>query len=389
MIMRKQPIFLDYNSTTPCFPEAVEAMLPFFSEKFANPSSAHFAGREVSRALEGAREKIGNFVGAWKDEIVFTSGATEANTTLLLGCSSINSRRRRIVVSAGEHKSIIAPCERLKEQGFDIRYAPLTSDGVIDLQKFSDLVDDSTLLVSVQTANNETGVKQPIEEASKIARAQGALVHSDISQILGKSQFSLHEIDVDFASASGHKMYAPKGIGFLYARQSKNSAKLLPLLLGGGQERGIRSGTQNIPAIIAMSKACDLLQKSLAEDISRIQRIRDNFEKQIASLIAGAIFVGSKAERLPGTSCVILPGVPADLIITRVNDLAISLAAACSSRSFSPSHVVLACGYDRDLASSAFRVSFGRYSTEEEGDYAAQRIAKSALSCRNIPRTQG
>jgi cysteine desulfurase len=375
---RSQQYYLDHNATTPCLPEVVEAMLPFFSHDFGNPASPHAFGRTAARALEKARLTVSAFVGALEEEIVFTSGATEGNTSVLTGLNDFYSDRRCIVVGAGEHKSVLEPSLQLEKQGFKVTRIPLDQNGLVDLALAERIIDKSTLLVSVQAANNETGTLQPVSEISKLARRVGAFVHCDIAQAVGKIKVSLEKWDIDFASASGHKMYGPKGIGFNYIRTGKPALALRPLILGGGQERGMRSGTVNLPSIVGLARACEILENSLSLDIERISDLRDFFERLLLDASIKCHVVAKEAARLPGTCCVILPGVPADLVISKANDLALSMGSACTSGTISPSHVLLACGYSREQAGCALRVSFGRSSSREDAEYASKRILSIA-----------
>ena len=353
-------------------------MLPFFSQAFGNPASPHALGRAAARSLEKARFTIAAFVGAQEEEIIFTSGATEGNTWVVTGLKDIPSDRRCVIVGAGEHKSVLEPSLQLEQQGIRVQRIPLDRNGVVDLSIAEKLINQSTLLVSVQAANNETGTLQPVVEISKIARKAGAFMHCDIAQAVGKISVCLEEWDVDFASASAHKMYGPKGIGFNYVRQGKPSLALRPLILGGGQERGMRAGTVNLPLIIGFARACEILEDSLDLDMQRISELRNSFETFLSDASIMCHIVAKDVARLPGTCCVIVPNVPADVVISRASDLALSTGSACTSGAISPSHVLLACGYTREQAGHALRVSFGRSSTKEEVEYASKRILSVA-----------
>ena len=294
------------------------------------------------------------------------------------GVAQQDQRRRRIVVGAGEHKSILEPCRYLQENGFDVVHIPLTRDGIISVADAEQLIDDDTILVSVQGANNETGILQPVEAIASMARSRGAFTHCDAAQMPGKVALQLDDLGVDYASLSAHKVYGPKGIGVCYVRRGRPRVALSPILRGGGQEAELRAGTLNVPAIVGFGKACELASDLLDEDARLVASLRDDFETQLCDLAPDAVVIGNNGSRLPGTSCVMFPGVPADILIARASDLCISTGSACTSGTVSPSHVIIACGYSRDDARSVVRVSFGRYSKSAESGRAAMRLAESA-----------
>ncbi len=380
--MKTSLIYLDHNATTPCAAEVVEAMLPFFSGNYANPASTHRAGRIASRAVEEARLKIAQAFGTTPEEIVFTSGATESNCMVISGLAGKNQSRRRIVVGAGEHKSVLDPCRHLQELGFEVVHIPLTRSGTVSISEAESLVNGDTLLVLVQGANNETGVLQPVEAITNLAHSHGALMHCDATQMPGKVPVSLSDLGVDYASMSAHKAYGPKGIGACYVRRGHARAMLAPLLRGGGQEGELRSGTHNVPAIVGFGEACRLAVELLEEDVARIGLLRDRFESRLLDLLPGTEVVGSSAVRIPGTSCVLFRDVPADILLVRASDLCISSGSACTSGTVSPSHVVIACGYSRDDARCMVRVSFGRCSKSDEAERAATRLSECVKSIR-------
>ncbi len=381
-MMKPPTIYLDYNATTPCDAEVINAMMPFWGDIYGNPASTHVNGRAAKRAVEEARAFIGYTIDVAPQDIVFTSGATESNCMVLIGIAERWQNRRRIVIGAGEHKSILEPCLWLQEKGFVIKYIPMMQSGVVSVSEAKKLITEETLLVSVQGANNETGVVQPVKEIAELARSQGAFMHCDASQMLGKVTISLDDMDVDYASISAHKAYGPKGIGACYIRGGSPRAALNPLLRGGGQESGLRSGTLNVPGIVGFGKACQLIPSALDEDAKRIGSIRDYFERRVEDLYPETIVIGKSTRRLPGTSCLVFTDTPADILLSRATDLCISSGSACTSGTISPSHVILACGYSREDARCAVRVSFGRYSTSEEAECAAVRLANCAKSIK-------
>jgi len=381
-MMKNSAVYLDYNASTPCSAEVVESMLPFFSGDYANPTSTHVAGRIALRAVEQARLNIAKAFGVSPEEIIFTSGATESNCMVINGVAQKHQMRRRIVVGAGEHKSVLEPCKDLQERGFEVVSIPLKRSGVINVSEAEHLVNKNTLLVSVQGANNETGVVQPVRAIANLARSRGALVHCDAAQMPGKLPFHLDDIGVDYASLSAHKLYGPKGIGACYVRQGRPRAAVAPLLQGGGQEGELRAGTHNVPAIVGFGTACQLAVSLLHRSMLQVDSIRDSFESKLLELLPEVILVGATENRLPGTSCVIFTDVPADILLARASDLCISSGSACTSGTVSPSHVILACGYSRDEARCMVRVSFGRYSRAIDADLAATRLAECVKAIR-------
>lgn len=380
---KKQIVYLDYNATTPCAPEVVEAMLPFFDRQFANASSAHSMGRKAAEAVRVARDHIGRLVGCASDDLYFTSGATESNNLVLLGLTHARAAKGKIVVGSIEHKSVLEPCKRLSEQGFEVVQIPVTREGVVDIRAAEQLVDDETLLVSVQGANNELGTVQPIKRLAEIAHTHDALVHCDATQMLGKVPVSLFDMDVDFASFSSHKNYGPKGVGVLYMRGGVARAAIGPLILGGGQESTVRAGTLNVPAIVGFGEACQVGFNSLHRDQVRIAILRDFLEQEILTQIPDAFAIGTSVERLPGTSSVYIRDVPADALIARMALLCIGTGSACTSGAPSPSHVLVACGYSSDTAKCVIRVSLGRYTTEEELQFAVKYLAENVNAIRD------
>jgi cysteine desulfurase len=375
--MHEETIYLDYNATTPCAREVLDAMLPFFHKNCANASSPHAMGKEVARAVANARVQVATAIGSLPEEVYFTSGATESNNMVLLGLVNRSHAGRRIVLSAIEHKSVLEPCGWLSEQGFDVVEIPVTRDGVADVEAAAQLVNDNTLLVSVQGANNEIGTLQPVRAIADIAHARKALVHCDASQMLGKVPVSVDEMRVDFASFSGHKVYGPKGIGVLYVRRGIARSAIQPLLRGGGQESQLRPGTLNVPGIVGFGEACRVALQSLGGEMSRLQRLRDLFEEHLLARVPDAFVIGTGAERLPGTSSICFPAAPADALIARMPRVCVSTGSACTAGAISPSHVLLACGYSRDIARCVIRTSLGRYTVEGEIDYAVNVLAKA------------
>jgi cysteine desulfurase len=338
-------------------------------------------GRRALAACEQARELVSNLVGCNSSEIVFTSGATESNNMVLAGVASQALQRRRVVTTAVEHKSIIEPCRSLAEASFEVIRLPVNSDGVVDLSAAASAIDDSTAIVTIQGANNEVGTLQPIKEIACLARSAGTLFHCDGAQILGKVSVSHRDAQFDYASFSGHKVYGPKGVGILFVRKG---APVAPLLRGGGQEGALRSGTLNVPGIIGLGEACRVARYSLLQDMEQIGGVRCRFEAEIIRAFPTARINASLAKRLPGTTSLTIPGVPATMLMANVPHLCIAEGSACSSGAPEPSHVLLAMGISRDDAECTVRISFGRNNSISDADEAARSIARAAEQLKSM-----
>jgi cysteine desulfurase len=364
----EQLIYLDYNATTPVDPRVLEAMLPYFSDLYGNPANGlHRQGRLAAKAVDEAREQVAQLLGAQSYEIYFTGGATESNNLAIEGLArGTTSGRRRIVTTAVEHKAVLAPCKRLAQQGWDVIVMPVDENGVVDLAAAEMAIDDSTLLVSVQAANNEIGVLQPVRELAALAHSRGALIHTDAAQAVGKIPYSVESEGVDLLSASAHKLYGPKGVGMLYVRGGTRRTPLEPLMLGGGQESGLRSGTTNVPGIVGFGAACEIALHALSAESERIRNLRDQFETKLKSAIPGLRINGVGAARLPNTSSLTFPGVDADALLLNLPTIMLGTGSACSSGAIEPSHVLTAMGLSREAAFATVRGSLGFYSTAED-----------------------
>ena len=369
-------VYLDNNATTRCAPEVIEAMLPFFSEQYGNASSPHLLGRQASRAVALSRGYVAESLGCDDSCVYFTSGATEANNLVILGLTHLSSPRRKIVASAIEHKSVLGPCKKLADEGYEFAEIPVTSDGAVDIEAARDVIDEKTLLVSVQGANNEIGTIQPIRQLAEIAHEKGALVHCDAAQLLGKVPMRIDDLGADYFTFSTHKAYGPKGIGFLVIKMDGGSVSPSPVILGGGQENGLRPGTLNVPAIVGTGAACQLCRSCVEEDTSRILSLRKLLEESIAAIGCGIRVIASGSQRLPGTASILFPGLPADVLISRAPTVCMSASSACTSGTIAPSHVLLALGLSRDEARSTVRISLGRYNTAEEIRIAVEAISR-------------
>jgi cysteine desulfurase len=373
------PIYFDNNATTPCDPQVVEKMLPYFSQWYGNPSNGlHSQGRKAARAIDEAREQIAALIGARPGEILFSAGATESNNLAILGVarSLRGEKRKRIVTSAIEHKAVLLPCKHLQEEGFEVVILPVDQYGRISIEDVSEAITDQTLLISLQTANNEIGTLQPIQDISMLAREKGVLVHCDAAQTVGKCPIDVEALGADFLSLSAHKFYGPKGIGALYIRGGSRSLFLTPLLFGGGQENGLRSGTSNVPAIVGMGEAARLAIETVESESHRISALRDNFEQSLMQQISGLRINGFGVPRLPNTSSLTFPGVDADAMLLNLPDVLMGTGSACTSGAMEPSHVLTAIGLSREQAGSTIRASLGRFTSADEIEFAISSITE-------------
>ena len=379
----QEPIYFDNNATTPCAPEVVEAMSPYFTKHCGNPSSIHLLGLQAQLAVTKARESMASFLGCDLSELFFTSGATESNNQVLLSCASATEGRQGVIVSVVEHKSILAPAEKLSDLGLAVSKLPVNTNGRVVLQSLHDTISKHIYLVSVQAANNEVGTLQPIREIAECAHSAGALVHCDATQLLGRKSIDLYELGVDYASFSAHKVYGPKGVGALFVRQGKPRHNISPLLRGGGQEASLRAGTLNVPGIVGFAAACNLARHHIAADTVQMTRLRDLFEKRILERITDATVNGDLTSRLPGTTSITIPGVQADTLIANAPNICISGGSACSEGTVSPSHVLLAMGLSREQAECTVRIGIGRYNDQAEVESACARLAAAVEQLRN------
>lgn len=374
--MLKPPVYLDYQATTPTDPRVVEAMLPFFHEKFGNPhSSSHGFGHDAEAGVEHARRQVAELIGASEKEIVFTSGATEANNLAIKGLAEfIKGRKRHIVTCATEHKCVLESCRRLEGNGFEVTVLPVQGNGIIDVNRLSASIRDDTALVSIMAVNNEIGVIQPLTEIGTICRRHGVIFHTDAAQALGKIPLDVQDMQIDLMSLSAHKMYGPKGIGALFVRR-RPRVRLVPLIDGGGQERGLRSGTLPSPLCVGFGEACRIAGAEMVDESARLMRLRDRLFDGLKREIAGVILNGDADQRIAGNLNVCCPLLQGHDLVETIDDLALSSGSACASALIEPSYVLRALGLDDKRARSSFRIGLGRYSTAEEVDYAVKRIS--------------
>ncbi len=381
----KFPIYLDYQATTPTDPRVVEKMIPYFYEKFGNPHSrSHSYGWEAEESVELARNRVANLINADAKEIIFTSGATESNNLAIKGVARFyKSKKKHIIVAETEHKCVLDACRHLELEGFRVSYLPVQKNGLVDLNLLSDTITEDTVLVSIMAVNNEIGVIQPLEEIGKICRSKNVFFHSDIAQAFGKIEIDVEKCNIDLASISGHKIYGPKGIGALYVRK-RPRVKLDPIFNGGGQERGMRSGTVPTPLVVGLGVAADIASKEMMQDFTKIKNLSDQFFKKIQSKIKEVYLNGDPINRYPGNLNLSFAYVEGESMILAIKDLAVSSGSACTSASLEPSYVLRALGISEDMAHTSIRIGIGRFSTKEEVDYAAELIIANVQKLRDM-----
>ena len=379
-----RPIYLDCHATTPVDPQVLEAMLPYFTERFGNPASAqHAYGWEAEAAIEKARESLAGAIAATPEEIIFTSGATEANNLAVKGVAEAYfSQGRHIVTVRTEHRAVLDPCRYLESLGFEVTYLPVDGDGFIDLEMLKKTLREDTVLVSVMAANNEMGVLQPIAEIGKICRQKCVLFHTDGAQALGKIPLHVEEQHIDLLSLTAHKVYGPKGIGALYVRRRNPRANLAPQLHGGGHERGLRSGTLYPPQIVGFARAVEIAIAQMDAEAARLAKLRDRLWQKI-SQVDGVLLNGHPTQRLPGNLNVSVRGVDGAALLKGLQPIAaVSSGSACSSAKAEPSHVLRALGREEALAAASIRFGIGRFNTEAEIERVGDRAIATIHSLR-------
>jgi cysteine desulfurase len=379
--------YLDYHATTPVDSRVLAAMWPYFAEQFGNPSSrTHAVGRDASRAIEDAREQIARFIDAPAEDIIFTGGATESNNLALKGVIRADRANAapRIVTVTTEHRSVLDTCEALERDGCEIVRLPVRSDGLIDLDDLRRALRTSTRLVSVMLANNEIGVLQPIAEIGAIAKEKGILFHTDAVQAVGKVPFNVNDAKVDLVSMSAHKLYGPKGVGALYVRRRNPRVLLAEQISGGGHERGMRSGTLNVPGIVGLGAAAALAQAEMSSEGERLRKLRDQLNAKLHANLDELYINGSMEHRLPHNLNVSFAYVEGESLLMGINDVAVSSGSACTSASLEPSYVLKALGAGDDLAHSSIRFGLGRWTTEEEVDYVVDKLTTVVRRLREM-----
>jgi cysteine desulfurase len=380
-----KPIYLDYQATTPIDPRVLEEMLPYFTEKFGNPHSrSHSFGWESETAIETARKQIASLINANPKEIIFTSGATESNNLAIKGVAHFYaSKKRHIITVVTEHKCVLDTCRHLEEEGFKVTYLPVLANGLIDLELLKASITAETGLVSIMAVNNEVGVIQPIAEIGAICRAHGIFFHSDCAQAFGKIPLDVAAMNIDLMSISAHKIYGPKGVGALYISR-KPRVRLEPLINGGGQERGFRSGTLPTPLIVGFGKAAALAKEEMEKDYQHIKYLADKFYNAITKSIPDVFLNGDVAQRYPGNLNLSFAYVEGESLIIAIKELAVSSGSACTSSSLEPSYVLKSMGVDEDLAHTSIRFGIGRFTTEEEIDIAINIVTQNIQKLRDM-----
>ncbi len=380
------PIYMDHHATTPLDPRVLEAMLPYFTERFGNAASrTHVFGWQAEEAVETARAQIATLIGAKSSEIVFTSGATESDNLAIKGVAAASrDRGTHLVTSAIEHHAVLDTCRRLEKEGFSVTYLPVDRYGRVDPGDVATAITDQTILVSIMLANNEIGTLEPVAEMGKITRARGVLLHTDAAQAVGKIPVNVDALNVDLLSLSAHKMYGPKGIGALYVRSVKPRVTLVPLMDGGGHEKGRRSGTLNVPGCVGFGVACSLAAAEMTEEAARLTTLRERLWQTLQNRLDYLTVSGHPTERLPGNLNVSMDFVEAESLLMSLTDVAISSGAACTSASLEPSYVLRAIGLTEEQAQGSLRFGLGRFNTPEEVDYVAEQVIAAATRLRAL-----
>jgi cysteine desulfurase len=381
----KLPVYLDYQATTPVDPRVLDAMIPYFTEKFGNPHSrSHAYGWEAEEATEEARKEVATLIKASDKEIIFTSGATESNNLAIKGIANFyKDKKNHIITVTTEHKCLLDACRHLEDQGVDITYLPVQPNGLVDLTLLESSITDKTVLISVMAVNNEIGVIQPLKEIGAICRKHNVYFHTDAAQAFGKIPLDVNEMNIDLMSISGHKIYGPKGIGALFVRR-KPRIRLAPLINGGGQERGMRSGTLPTPLVVGLGKAAEIARKEMAEENKRISYLTQKFYKAIQDNIPDVFLNGDAERRIPGNLNLSFAYIEGESMIMAIKELAVSSGSACTSASLEPSYVLRALGVEEDLAHTSIRFGFGRFTTEEEVEFAIDVVTRNIRKLREM-----
>jgi cysteine desulfurase len=382
----KLPIYMDNHATTPVDPRVLEAMLPFFRDKFGNAASRNHAfGWTAEEAVENARAQIARLMNAAPKEIIFTSGATESDNLAIKGVAEMyREKGNHIITQVTEHKAVLDSCKRLEKYGYEVSYLRVERDGRINPDDLRRAITPKTILITIMYANNEIGVIQPVEEIGKIAKEKGVLFHVDGVQAGGKIPVDVQKDNIDVLSLSAHKLYGPKGVGALYVRRRNPRVQISAMIDGGGHERGMRSGTLNVPGIVGFGKACELCQKEMAEEGERLRRLRDRLKDRIFGQLDGVYVNGSLTHRLPHNLNVSFAFVEGESLLMGINDVAVSSGSACTSATLEPSYVLKALGVGEDLAHTSIRFGLGRFNTEEEVDYVASRVVETVNRLREL-----
>ena len=381
--MTEEPVYLDYQASTPLDPRVREVMLPWFGEKFGNPhSNDHVHGWSAEEAVETARTEVASLIGARPREIIFTSGATEANNLAIKGVArALRGKRDHVLTCVTEHKCVLESCHRLEREGMRVTYLPVEQNGLLDLNRLEDALDEQTALVSIMAANNEIGVLQPMTDIAALCKKVGARLHSDAAQAVAKIPINVNKVGLDLLSISSHKIYGPMGIGALYIRQ-KPKVPIEPLMDGGGQERGLRSGTVPVPLTVGFGACCAIAAAELPKEAERLLQLRSRFLDRIKRALNDIHLHGDLEQRIPGNLNLSFANIDAQDLMMRLSRVSVSTGSACSSATVQASHVLQSLGVEQRLLHNAIRVGFGRFTTEAEVDFAVDEIARAVISLR-------
>ncbi|XP_078411010.1 cysteine desulfurase [Cetorhinus maximus] len=380
-----RPLYLDFQATTPMDPRVLDAMLPYLVNAFGNPHSrTHVYGWESEAAVEKARKQIADLIGADHREIIFTSGATESNNMAIKGVARFyKAKKKHIITSQTEHKCVLDSCRMLETEGFKVTYLPVKTSGLIDLKELEEAIRPDTSLVSIMSVNNEIGVKQPIDEIGRMCQANKVFFHTDAAQAVGKIPLDVNKMKIDLMSISGHKIYGPKGVGAFYIRR-RPRVRVEAIQSGGGQERGLRSGTVPTPLVVGLGTACEIAQQEMELDHKHVSNLAKRLVTQIMSKIPDVVMNGDAEQRYPGCINLSFSYVEGESLLMALKDIALSSGSACTSASLEPSYVLRAIGADEDLAHSSIRFGIGRFTTEEEVDYTAQKCIQHVQRLREM-----
>jgi cysteine desulfurase len=382
----KLPIYMDNHATTPVDPRVLEAMMPYFTNKFGNAASRnHSFGWAAEEAIETARQQIASLINASAKEIIFTSGATESDNLMIKGVAEMyREKGNHIITQAIEHKAVLDTCKNLEKHGFEITYLPVQKDGRVDPEDVRKALKPTTILISIMYANNEIGVINPIPEIGKIAKERGILLAVDGVQAVGKIPVDVQKDNIDLLAISAHKLYGPKGVGALYVRRRNPRVQLCAIIDGGGHERGMRSGTLNVPGIVGLGKACELCQQEMATETERLRALRDRLKAGLEAKLDEVFINGSMEHRLPNNLNMSFAYVEGESLLMGINDIAVSSGSACTSATLEPSYVLKALGVGEDLAHTSIRFGLGRFTTQEEVDYVVDKMVQVVTKLREL-----
>lgn len=380
-----QPIYLDYQATTPMDPRVLEAMMPYFTHKFGNSGSrSHAYGWEAEEGTEKARAQVAKLIGADEKEVIFTSGATESNNLAIRGVAEFyKDRKNHIITTVTEHKCVLDTCRHLEQQGFEVTYLPVRKDGLLDLDVLRAAITDKTVLVSVMAVNNEIGVIQPLAEIGRICREKKVFFHTDAAQAAGKIPLDVEALNIDLMSISGHKIYGPKGIGALYVRR-KPRVRLVPMIVGGGQERGFRSGTLPTPLCVGLGEAAEICMKEMDAEAKRLKKLQERMLNGLRAKLTDIVVNGDLEQRIPGNLNISFAYVEGESLMMGIKNLAVSSGSACTSASLEPSYVLRALGVEEEMAHTSLRIGLGRFTTEHEIDTAVDELVRHVNKLREM-----